>query len=703
MSREPKRTPATPAPAGQSAVRRLRPHSSRHLVAIGLVGTGLYATGLAAAADAQAPTPAPTAEAPDPTPISSVTPAPTPEATVDPVPTPEATVEPTPTPKPTGDPVPTASPEATADPVPTPTPEATASPVPTPTPEALPSPTPKRALAPARATDAARSTRARAEAGSDRRETNGTRPSADRQPPSEHMSAAPPGAELPMGPPSGDLAQDFRLATLSMSVPVGITSQFRVPLFLLPVYQSAADRYGVPWEILAAINELETDYGRNARVSSAGAVGWMQFLPSTWKTYGVDASGDGVKDPSNPIDAIFAAARYLRAAGADRDLQRAVFAYNHAEWYVDAVLRRAQSIRGVPQGLIASLTALGHGRFPVAARATYDGSLIFAHAGTAVVAANDGRIVSVGRSKHLGRFVTLRDASGTTYTYARLKRVGTRRTTGGATKVRLYAHRDRDRGIRFTRLRPGTRVVAGTILGRIGHTQSTRRPHVLFRIRPSGHRAPQISPEPILDGWRLLAAAGTLPAGRARLSGLNAKELAARVLANPQVDVYDCGRGDIRAGEIDRRVLATLELLAASGLNPTVSSLRCGHSLMTRSGNVSEHSTGTAVDISAINAIPIAGHQGPGSITEVAVRRLLALDGVMRPHQIITLMPFEGASNTFGMPDHADHIHIGWRPLTGRAENVAGEAGGFDAEPVLSRAQWRSLVRRWSQLPPAMP
>ena len=67
--------------------------------------------------------------------------------------------------------------------------------------------------------------------------------------------------------------------------------------------------------MLAAINEIETDYGRNLNVSSAGALGWMQFIPSTLAAYGVDANKDGKKDPYNPVDAIFAAARYLKAAG----------------------------------------------------------------------------------------------------------------------------------------------------------------------------------------------------------------------------------------------------------------------------------------------------------------------------------------------------------------------------------------------------
>ena len=95
---------------------------------------------------------------------------------------------------------------------------------------------------------------------------------------------------------------------------------FRIPPFLLPIYQAAGIQYGVRWEVLAAINEIETDYGRNLNVSSAGALGWMQFMPATWQAYGVDANQDGKRDPFNPVDAIFAAARYLKAAGAEQDV-----------------------------------------------------------------------------------------------------------------------------------------------------------------------------------------------------------------------------------------------------------------------------------------------------------------------------------------------------------------------------------------------
>ena len=158
-------------------------------------------------------------------------------------------------------------------------------------------------------------------------------------------------------------------------VPVGVPNffidKFRIPPFLLPIYQAAGIEYGIRWEVLAAINEIETDYGRNLNISSAGALGWMQFMPATWKQYGTDANRDGTKDPFNPVDAIFAAARYLRAAGADDDLRRAIFAYNHADWYVESVLMRARLIGGLPSDLVGSLNGLTQGHFPVFAKARY--------------------------------------------------------------------------------------------------------------------------------------------------------------------------------------------------------------------------------------------------------------------------------------------------------------------------------------------
>jgi hypothetical protein len=126
-----------------------------------------------------------------------------------------------------------------------------------------------------------------------------------------------------------------------------------------------------------------------------------------------------------------------------------------------------------------------------------------------------------------------------------------------------------------------------------------------------------------------------------------------------------------------------------SGLSPTVSALECGHSKMTASGNVSEHWSGNAVDIAAINGTPILGNQGAGSITETTIQRLLTLQGTMRPHQIISLMTFDGAANTMALADHADHIHVGFSPLDAA---TSLNAKLFDG--VLEPKAWQRLIDR---------
>src|SRR5207244_10324437 len=82
------------------------------------------------------------------------------------------------------------------------------------------------------------------------------------------------------------------------------------------LWRSAGAADGVPWQVLAAINKVESNFGRNMGPSSAGAIGWMQFMPSTWLRWGLDADGDGVADPWRASDAIYAAARHLAPAGA---------------------------------------------------------------------------------------------------------------------------------------------------------------------------------------------------------------------------------------------------------------------------------------------------------------------------------------------------------------------------------------------------
>jgi hypothetical protein len=115
----------------------------------------------------------------------------------------------------------------------------------------------------------------------------------------------------------------------------------------LDLYKNAAKTCpGLSWTVLAAIGQVESDHGRNPGRSSAGALGPMQFMPATWKAYGVDGDRDGKADIMNPYDAIPGAARYLCANGAGRggqQLYRAIWHYNHADWYVQKVLALAKA------------------------------------------------------------------------------------------------------------------------------------------------------------------------------------------------------------------------------------------------------------------------------------------------------------------------------------------------------------------------
>jgi hypothetical protein len=545
--------------------------------------------------------------------------------------------------------------------------------------------------------------------------------------------------------------------------PIGISNfvidSFEIPPFLLPIYQACGTEYGIPWEVLASINKIETGFGTNLNVSSAGALGWMQFLPSSWEAFGVDANGDGRKDPYNPVDAICAAANYLKIAGAHDDLYQAIFAYNHADWYVQEVLLYARAYGRLPADLVGSLTGLTEGaHFPIAADARYAddvaarealangegdgygssaevisssptprGINIFSGRGAPVVAVNDGVIRKLGRSERLGNFVVLEDSYGNRYTYAELGRlVRDHRLvvmpTGKEKRLPVESEDLRPRLRAFPErtgkgradasdaveaavaargdgsLRVGSKVIAGTVIARVGGSEEGIDPHVNFSIRPAGKGAPRIDPKPILDGWKLLEATAIYRAkGKspfARLSGagvllLSKEALIKRVLADKGLDIYECGREDIAGGRIDRRILAMLEYLRVRGFRLTVTSLECGHGILTTSGNVSEHSTGSAVDIAAINGIPVTGNQGPGSITEDLLDEILRLQGTMHPHQVISLHNLPGPAS-FAMADHYDHVHVGYQPVQSALE------AQFSA--LLKPNQWQRLIDRLGEI-----
>lgn len=610
-----------------------------------------------------------------------------------------------------------------------------------------------------------------------------------------------------------------------------LVGTFRVPPFLLPIYQAAGITYDVPWEVLAAINEVETDYGQNLSTSSAGAVGWMQFLPSTWKQYGLDANGDGAADPYDPVDAIFSAAKYLAAAGAAHDINRAIFAYNHVGWYVTSVLLRAKLLELLPTGFIDGLTGLMQARFPVAghlgsaadqqptllSQFGRGATLLRAPRGRAVVAVADGRVLRVGADHARGRYLILEDTFGNRYTYSHLGSIAptypvltprwesasdiarellvpsggpsaaapahvnpargprapavrslTHLTARGAiaaparhaapgtaaasrargardaalppsegpVKVRLFAHPRRrasfaaggqrqvspaqtaasgsflslavrtphdlfaqplapTRGdYRLAALRPGAAVVAGTVLGRVGVVGGGES-GVVMQLQPQGAGAP-VDPRPIVDGWKVLgretAALGN-PRGGGLLGGsdpgigqllLESKsELAHAVLTDRRVTVYSCGRRDIRAGVVDRRVLAAIEYLSHSGLAPSVSGLVCGQS-RTALAPGSE----PRLVISALAGTPVAGHQAPGGVVDLAIRKLLQLQGELRPARIVSLHGVAGEAASVASSRATRQIELDYSSATG----IAGSSS------PLGTQGWDALMNRLSVL-----
>jgi membrane-bound lytic murein transglycosylase B len=115
----------------------------------------------------------------------------------------------------------------------------------------------------------------------------------------------------------------------------------------MELYKASATKYGFgpDWYILVAVGKVESNHGQTMGPSSAGAMGPMQFMPSTWETSGVDGDGDGVANAMDPEDAIPAAASYLDDGGAPQDWYRALYSYNHADWYVKKVVAVAEAYR----------------------------------------------------------------------------------------------------------------------------------------------------------------------------------------------------------------------------------------------------------------------------------------------------------------------------------------------------------------------
>jgi soluble lytic murein transglycosylase-like protein len=607
---------------------------------------------------------------------------------------------------------------------------------------------------------------------------------------------------------------------------------YRIPLFLLPIYRAAAAQYDVPWQILAAINEIETNYGTDLSVSSAGAVGWMQFMPETWLQYGVDALNAGYADPYNPVDAIFAAARYLNAAGAATNLNAAILAYNHSDAYLSSVLLRAKLIAAYPNQVIATLTGLVDGRLPVTGKgvrwsapasvaspqlpsssSATAGASATSAAGTpasaapgegvasaptparaasaasgsgtsplmveltsepnaSAVAVQDGRVVKIGSSPKLGKYVVLQDVYGDVFTYAGLGTVaptylppkaqlsadaslqasgapahagsgsagGAAQPSGSATagtgKVRVYAHPGNPDASAAARAKPtprtskpaaggrqplrsGSVVPQGSVLGQVSTSAEASEGHLRFSVKPAGDPS-TIDPRAILENWSQLGAAlhpqgakgnnSLLGATASDVFMLSKSQLERSVLSDPGIAMSACSRQEVASGRIDKRLLATLAFLSRSGLKPTVGTLACGSGAYAAAGYVAAGHDGDAAAIVAINGVPIAGHQGAGSITDTTIRTLLTLQHEYFPARIVSLMRYPGAPTTQARADHGDYIEVVFAPAPQRPHQAhaaaAHSAGAGPTAPApgaapggLGAAEWRQLFSRVAGLP----
>jgi hypothetical protein len=314
----------------------------------------------------------------------------------------------------------------------------------------------------------------------------------------------------------------------------------------------------------------------------------------------------------------------------------------------------------------------------------------------------------------------------------------------GMGRVRLFAHPDNPvaraaaHAGRATSasggwavLKTGSIVAKGTVLGHLDTPPGATAGQLRFAVRPAGDSA-TIDPQPLLQNWRQLDAAlhpkgskGTdalLGATAGDALSMSKGELERAVLADTGIQLDTCGRRDVAGGTVDKRVLAALVFLSRSGLQPTVAGLRClrggdspsglsvvaggsaGASLRSAAQQMVAHGGGLAVDITAINDIPIAGHQGPGSVTDAAIRTLLTLHGRFAPHRIVSLMKYPEASSTEALPAAWNHIHLEFLPVRATAAAHVAAAGPAAASPLaasgeLNEAQWSQLIGRIAALP----
>jgi hypothetical protein len=420
-----------------------------------------------------------------------------------------------------------------------------------------------------------------------------------------------------------------------------------VPAVLIPIYQRAADAYGLGPQgasVLAAINEIETAFGTNLNVSSAGAVGWMQFMPETWAAYGVDANGDGVSDPYDPEDAIFAAANYLSASGFPTDVYGAIFAYNHADWYVADVLANAECYGQLGNAIagafdLAPKLKVLSCQAPERWRKRIPTEYLNAFESAA------GRY-ELGRSGvwALAAVARLESNFGRNMDKAALKRSGPLGLDG--TEWKRFA-------------------VDGDGDGRLRHADPDDSAATLARLIWSrgGLRAGLFSHNQA--EWYVEAVLGEAE----RLEGSCTTERVDWTLALPNVVIApikwenltvlnEAASEDLANSLIDPRIVGLIGAIT-QGHQIAISSLRSDHSMYTAEGGVSNHYYGRAMDIAMVDGVSCTDTAPTSPCGELAVT-LSQLPAPAMPTELIYCFDPDGAGPAFARSDHCDHIHAGY-------------------------------------------
>jgi membrane-bound lytic murein transglycosylase B len=431
------------------------------------------------------------------------------------------------------------------------------------------------------------------------------------------------------------------------SLPASSCAISGVPPVLIPIYQRASEQYGLGPQgpaILAGINAIETGFGQNLGPSYAGAEGWMQFMPETWAMYGVDANGDGVKDPNDPEDAIFAAARYLSAAGMPGDVWGAIFAYNHADWYVEDVLANAGCYANEVGSNYATLSLAPQIQVYRCTPAE-DWKKQIPEEYLAAFEAAAGRY-------ELGKrgVWTLAAVSRLESNFGRGMSKGQLRTWGALgldkTEWREYAvDGDDDGRVRHADIDDSAATLArlmwsrGSIdAGVFTHNQAA------WYVDAVAHETDTLAGKCAVstEDWTILLP-GTVAAQ------INWQNL---TLSN------DLELRDIQAGMLDERVTGLLALMTKDH-QITISSLRSDHSQMTASGNVSNHFYGRAMDIASVDGVSCTDTSTTAPCAELGYA-LAQLPDPLHPTELIYCLDLDGVGPAFALPDHCDHIHAGF-------------------------------------------